>query len=137
MKHSRREDILDKILKRVRVEYLGFEIDGKPSPCHIWTGPDSGSGRGGGYGRVSIDGQTVAVHLVCFTHFFGYKPSKKQVDHRCNNRLCCNPDHLHLVSHLKNQQLRAKRAKKCGTVAKITPLVHVGNVDLTISMELS
>jgi hypothetical protein len=27
-------------------------------------------------------------------------------------RLCCNPAHLELVSHLKNQRLRAKRAKE-------------------------
>jgi hypothetical protein len=111
MFHTRREDILSKILKRVRVEYLGFELHGIPSPCHIWTGPDSGNGRGGGYGRICIDGQTCAVHIVIFTHFFGYKPSKKQVDHLCNNRLCCNPDHLVLVTHLKNQRLRAKRAR--------------------------
>ena len=116
MKTTRRLDILHKILSRLKVEYLGFEINSVPSPCHIWTGPDSGTGRGGGYGRCSIDGQTVAVHLVIFTHFFGYKPSKKQVDHLCNNRLCCNPDHLVLVTHLKNQRLRAKRARNAKLV---------------------
>lgn len=109
---NRRERILDRIHARVIVEERGFVLDGKPSPCHIWQGPDSGTGRGGGYGRMSLDGQTVAVHLVVFTIYFGYIPGKKQVDHKCNNRLCCNPAHLEMVTHLKNQRLRAKRAKE-------------------------
>jgi len=91
---------------------MGFEIDGIPSPCHLWKGPTSGEGRGGGYGRMSLNGQTVAVHLVTYTHFFGYIPKKKQIDHKCNNRLCCNPAHLEMVSHLINQRRRAARAKE-------------------------
>jgi len=107
----RRDQILDRIEARCRIEDTGFVLDGKPSPCHLWTGPDSGTGRGGGYGRMSLDGQTVAVHLVVFTHYYGYIPGKKQIDHKCYQRLCCNPAHLQMVTHLKNQRLRAKRAK--------------------------
>lgn len=109
---SRRGEIIRRIYERVEVQDLGFVLDNKPSPCHIWTGPDSGTGRGGGYGRMSLNSQTVAVHLVVYTHYFGYIPGKKQVDHKCNNRLCCNPSHLELMSHLRNQRLRAKRAKE-------------------------
>ena len=108
---NRKQTIFDKIIKRTRVEYLGYEIDSVPSPCFIWQGGNSGIGKGGGYGRMHLDGQTVAVHLVIFTHFFGYIPGKKQIDHLCNNRLCCNKDHLEMVTHLKNQRRRAARAK--------------------------
>ncbi len=115
---NRRMDILSKILKRVKIEYLGYKINGVDSPCHIWQGPTSGNGRGGGYARMCLNGQTVAVHLVMFTHWFGYIPGKKQIDHKCHNRLCCNKDHLELVTHLENQKRRAKRAKelKCQAV---------------------
>lgn len=109
---TRREEIISRIYTRVEVQDLGYVLDGKPSPCHIWTGPDSGDGRGGGYGRMSLNSQTVAVHLVVYTHYYGYIPGKKQVDHKCSNRLCCNPSHLELMSHLRNQRLRAKRAKE-------------------------
>ncbi len=109
---NRREEIISRIYERVEVQDLGFVVDSQPSPCHIWTGPDSGIGRGGGYGRMSLNSQTVAVHLVVYTHYFGYIPGKKQVDHKCNNRLCCNPAHLELVSHKTNQRRRAKRAKE-------------------------
>ena len=109
---GRRDEIMSRIYERVEVRDLGFVLDGKPSPCHIWTGPDSGTGKGGGYGRMSLNSQTVAVHLVVYTHYFGYIPGKKQIDHRCNNRLCCNPAHLEMVSHITNQRRRAQRAKE-------------------------
>jgi hypothetical protein len=102
-REDRRESIIGRIFARCKSHNNG---------CILWTGPDSGTGRGGGYGRMSLDGQTVATHLVVFTHFFGYIPSKKQVDHTCNNRLCCNPNHLQLVTPLKNARLRNQRMKQ-------------------------
>ena len=106
---DRRSDIIQRISDRTQIVDTGFKIDGQPSPCHLWTGPTSGNGRGGGYGRMSLNGHTVAVHLVAFTHFYGYIPGNRQVDHLCNQRLCWNKQHLELVSHLKNQQRRAAR----------------------------
>lgn len=107
---DRRSAILDRIMERVLVEDRGYQVNGVPSPCHIWQGPTSGEGKGGGYGRMSLNAQTVAVHLVVYTHYFGYIPGKKQIDHLCNIRLCCNPGHLELVTHLRNQKRRAARA---------------------------
>lgn len=100
---SRRDAIWRRILSRVQFV---------PNPalgtaCWIWQGPTSGDkGRGAGYGRMSLNGQTVAVHLVTFTHQHGYIPGKKQVDHVCRNRLCCNPAHLELVTPRQNQKRR-------------------------------
>lgn len=101
---TRREDIIGKIMSRVYIDPI--------SGCWLWLGPDSGDGKGGGYGRVSINGTTCAVHLVVYTHFYGFIPGRKQVDHICNNRRCCNPLHLELVSHKENQKRRARRAKE-------------------------
>lgn len=109
---ARREFILNRIYERVEVQDLGFIQGNQPSPCHIWTGPDSGDGKGGGYSRMSLNSQTVAVHLVVYTHYYGYIPGKKQIDHLCNNRRCCNPVHLEMVTNLTNQRRRAKRAKE-------------------------
>lgn len=109
----RRNEILERIYERVEVEDHGYvDNDDMPSPCHVWQGPTSGNGRGGGYSRMSLNGQTVAVHLVVYTHYFGYIPGKKQIDHKCNNRLCCNPSHLEMVTHKTNQKRRAQRAKE-------------------------
>lgn len=108
----RRNSIIERIQNRCEIVDTGFVVDGKPSPCHLWTGPTSGSGRGGNYGRMSLNGQTVATHIVVYTHYYGYVPSKKQIDHLCNQRLCCHPAHIELTSHLTNQRRRAQRAKE-------------------------
>lgn len=102
IRNHRRMELIGRIFSRVEVDEHG---------CFNWTGGDSGKGKGGGYGRISIDNTTSAVHLVVYTHFYGYIPSGKQVDHTCNNRRCCNPDHLELVSHKENQKRRAERQK--------------------------
>lgn len=104
---NRRQRILDKVLSRTVLAAAPDWLDPKLGPCHLWTGPTSGNGRGGDYPRMSLDGQTVAVHLVMFTHEHGFIPGKKQVDHRCRNRCCVNPDHLELVTHRENQRRRA------------------------------
>lgn len=109
---DRRQAIEDKIMANVVISFLGFMIDGQPSPCHIWRGSHSGSGRGGGYARMALDGQTVAVHIVRFVNKNGYVPGKKQLDHLCNNRLCVNDLHLEMVTHKQNQKRRAKRSKE-------------------------
>jgi hypothetical protein len=115
MFYERREDILSRILARITIVNLGHTIEGMPSPCHIWQGSTSGEGRGGGYGRMCLNNTTVSVHIVIYTHFYGYIPSKKQIDHLCNNRLCCNPFHLEMVTHKTNQKRRIKRQKELPT----------------------
>jgi hypothetical protein len=80
-----------------------------PTRCHIWTGPTSGTkGRGHGYGRVCIDGGTMATHIVMFVIEHGPIPPGKQIDHLCRNRRCVADDHLELVTHKQNQKRRAR-----------------------------
>ena len=109
MSEDRRQTIIERIQERIEIVDTGFKVNGVASACHLWTGPTSGSGRGGGYGRMSLNAQTVAVHLVVYTHYFGYIPGNKQIDHLCNQRLCCRKEHMELVSHLTNQRRRAQR----------------------------
>lgn len=110
----RRTLIDDKIKSNIVIKDCGYE-----TPCHVWQGSHSGTGRGGGYPRMSLDGQTVAVHIVAYTNNNGFVPGKKQIDHKCNNRLCVNPDHLQMVTHKKNQKLRIERSRKASNVTSI------------------
>jgi hypothetical protein len=103
---TRRASIKEKILRQCVVD------DG--TGCWIWTGGTSGSGRGGGYGRFRFDGGTMATHKAMWICEHGPVPPGKQLDHNCQpepNRLCCNPAHLELVTHLQNQKRRDKRLK--------------------------
>ena len=99
---GRRSDILARIASR------SAESD---DGCLLWLGGTSGKGRGGGYGRISLDGGTMATHIVVWICEHGPIPPGKQIDHLCNNRLCVRLAHLEMVTHLKNQRRRAERAK--------------------------
>ncbi len=102
---SRRDAILARILARTDLRTGPME-----TPCWVWTGPTSGDkGRGRDYPRMCLSGQTVAVHRVVFTHFNGYVPGKKQIDHLCKNRRCVCPEHLEIVTHAENQRRRDRK----------------------------
>lgn len=47
-----------------------------------------------GYGSVTIDGKATPAHRVAFSVFVGKIPAGRYVCHKCDNPLCCNPDHL-------------------------------------------
>ncbi|WP_438752020.1 HNH endonuclease signature motif containing protein [Pararhizobium sp. O133] len=104
---SRRDRIRAKIMARV-------EID-SDTGCWLWTGPTSGSdGRGADYPRMSLDGQTVAVHKAMWTNEHGFIPGKKELDHVCRNRRCVRPDndrHVQMVTRKRNA-LRREEAKR-------------------------
>lgn len=94
---------------------------------------------------MSLDGQTVAVHLVVFTNKNGFILGKKQIDHKCNQRMCVNEDHLQMVTHKKNQKLRVKRSRKesnvvpteqCQLRCNDTPIYDRGRPDLSELQEI-
>ncbi|MEL6311184.1 MAG: HNH endonuclease signature motif containing protein [Pseudomonadota bacterium] len=109
---SRRSEILRRVSERIDVD--------PQTGCWIWRGPTSGSGRGGGYPRMCLDGRTVPVHRVMWVTAHGYLPASKQLDHKCRNRLCVNPAHLEPVTHRENCRRRdaAARAEAEDGVAK-------------------
>lgn len=117
---SRRDEIRNRIMARIHID--------DATGCWLWTGPTSGNTwRGAGYPRMSLNGQTVAVHLVMFTNEHGYIPGKKQVDHICRNRLCVrpHPDHLQLVTPKRNI-LRQWQARRAVTVCEEVTQYPVG-----------
>lgn len=110
---SRRDRIRMLVMGRIEIVDMGYvDEHGCKSSCHIWTGPDSGSGRGGDYPRMALDGQTMAVHKVAWTNEHGIIPGKKQLDHKCHVRRCVRDDHLEMVTHKQNQKRRDKARRK-------------------------
>ena len=95
---GRRLELFDKITSRIEVR--------PETGCWIWLGGDSGNGRGGGYGRIRVSGDMMAVHRVMWMLIHGPISSRRQVDHTCRNRACCNPAHLQDVTHKQNQRRR-------------------------------
>lgn len=65
--------------------------------CLLWTGATYH-----GYGRLRVDGRTVAAHVLAWELVFGPVPAGRELDHLCRNRACCNPWHLEPVTHAVN-----------------------------------
>lgn len=103
-----------KIAERSHYEHRGYRDPetGEFDMCRIWDGPTSGDAvltRGHGYGRMNLDGATVAVHIAAWVNVNGLIPPRKQLDHLCHQRDCCEERHLKLKTHKQNQ--KNKRAK--------------------------
>lgn len=55
-----------------------------------------------GYGRIRREGKLWLAHCYYWTEKHGPIPQGMELDHLCEVRYCCNPDHLELVTHEEN-----------------------------------
>lgn len=72
----------------------------KTSTCWNWIG-DKGPG---GYGNFSINGREKKSHRVSYEWNIGKIPPGMEIDHRCHNRACVNPEHLRPVTRKQNME---------------------------------
>ena len=77
--------------------------------CYIWSGAISTNG----YGAFRINGITKPVHRVAYLLFNGPIPEGLHIDHTCNNRLCCNHEHLEAVTQDENNKRQGNRKTHC------------------------
>lgn len=89
---------------------IGRRVRVVASGCWEWTGGDNGDG----YGYVSIrDRGNVLVHRFVYETLRGPVSTDLHLHHECQNRRCCNPDHLtpkspsqHIADHHAQRRAR-------------------------------
>src|ERR1700675_3291189 len=65
-----------------------------------------------GYHRVRYQGTTLQLHVLMYELLIAPVGPGLEVHHRCENRGCCNPDHLETVTREEHQERHPRRWKR-------------------------
>lgn len=93
-----------------RIDDLFRYIDtknGDTSVCWPWEGPRGGRANDRGY--FSFQGQRWLAYRLVYTMIKGDIPDGHVVRHKCDNSLCCNPEHLELGTQSDNEHDKYRR----------------------------
>jgi len=87
--------VLERFLEKIHISDSG---------CWEWTARITKQG----YGSFSILSYPVDAHRFIYEYYYGEITPKFEVHHICENKICCNPNHLkqlsvkeHNIRHLK------------------------------------
>ncbi len=79
--------------------------------CWEWRGSSTT-----GYGTFSLNGRPHLAHRIAWILHNGEPPGDSMILHNCDNRLCCNPDHLYPGSHQNNMDdMTSRNRQSAGT----------------------
>ncbi len=90
--------------------FMEFVMPEPMSGCWLWTGDCYSVG----YGRISLGGHQgpqVGAHRVAYELFCGPIPSGFHVCHKCDIRICVNPDHLFVGTNQDNIKDRVSKGR--------------------------
>lgn len=96
--------------KTIEERFWGRVVLDEQTGCLNWQGGKNSSG----YGAIGFGGKVIATHRLAYILSKGEIPDGLLVRHTCDNRLCCNIDHLLLGTiqdNMKDKMDRVRQSK--------------------------
>jgi hypothetical protein len=90
--------------RQAKIEFLDInkfwsKVDKRSTnECWNWAAGKYGNG----YGKIKINGFSCLAHRVSYELFNGEIIDNLNVLHKCDNKLCVNPNHLYLGTQSQN-----------------------------------
>lgn len=94
------------------------------SECWVWTGAISMQG----YGLVTRDKKHTSSHRIAWELQYGPIPDGMCVCHHCDNRKCCNPNHLFLGTNEDNMRDMYQKNRHAKYKERKLTNAQVGNI---------
>jgi hypothetical protein len=91
------------------------------TPCHIWQGCKTYSG----YGKKLLGKKRTVAHRVAWEQANGPIPPEMFCLHKCDVKLCCNPEHLYIGTRLDNARDAVLRKRMSPLKADKHPLAKL------------
>lgn len=104
----------------------------KTKGCWMWTGC---VGKTSGYGLFGFD-KLRSAHRVAWLIFKGPIPKGKCVLHKCDTKLCVNPDHLFIGTHKDNIRDMWQKGRQRVVVGSSLPHAKLNERSVRIIREL-
>lgn len=104
------------LAKRFESKYISEPNSG----CWLWEGGMFDNGYGAIWHSQEHKPHTIGAHRASWLIYRGSIPGDLEIDHRCRNRACVNPDHLEpvtcKVNLLRGAGVPAKNAAKTACI---------------------